>query len=183
MLMLALLLSLAQATPVAVAPPDDREIKNAAAVRRYYPRSSLSRGEEGDVQFEVALNKNGKLTSCRIVESSGFPALDAATCDVVVETAQFKTTRVEDGGRTPSVHTGHISWRLPADVRPAKYATAETRIKPRNNERIICKRTLKEGSLVIVKKQCLSARDWDRQVGIAQSTTIGMQMPGGTVPF
>ncbi|WP_301076057.1 hypothetical protein [Sphingomonas sp.] len=46
------------------------EIKNAAAVRRYYPRSSLSRGEEGDVQFEVALNKNGKLTP-HLVAPSG----------------------------------------------------------------------------------------------------------------
>lgn len=183
MLTLTLLLSLVQATPAAANASDERDMRNAAAVRRYYPRSSLARGEEGDVQFEVALNKEGKLTSCRIVESSGFAALDAATCDVVVETGQFKAARMDIGDRTPSVHTGYISWRLPADIKPARFAVADARIKPRNNERIICKRTLKEGSLVIMKKQCLSARDWDRQVGIAQSTTIGMQMPGGIVPF
>ncbi len=183
MLTLALLISLVQATPVSTTPPDERDMRNAAAIRRYYPRSSLARGEEGYVQFEIALNKDGKLTSCRIVESSGFAALDAATCDVLVETAQFKAGSAENNGRSPSVHTGYISWRLPADVMPAKFATADARITPRSDEKIICKRTLKEGSLVIVKKVCLSAREWDRQVGDAQSATIGMQMPGGNIPY
>jgi len=65
------------------APP---EALDAARNRRpAYPEASRRRGQEGTVQLELSVDANGRVTGVRVVESSGFNALDAAALEAVRE--------------------------------------------------------------------------------------------------
>lgn len=66
-----------------VAPP---EAIDAARNRRpNYPESSRRRGQEGTVMLELRVDANGRVTEVRVVESSGFNALDAAAVETLRE--------------------------------------------------------------------------------------------------
>ena len=55
-----------------------------------YPPESRLRGEEGRVVITLDIDERGMPTRCRIVESSGYPALDAKTCELALERGRFK---------------------------------------------------------------------------------------------
>jgi protein TonB len=64
-----------------VAPP---EALDAARNRRpAYPEMSRRRGQEGTVMLELRVDANGRVTEVRVVESSGFSALDAAALETL----------------------------------------------------------------------------------------------------
>ncbi|MCA3396756.1 MAG: energy transducer TonB, partial [Roseomonas sp.] len=64
-----------------VAPP---EALDAARNRRpAYPEASRRRGEEGVVRVELRVDPNGRVVDVRVLESSGFNALDAAALEAV----------------------------------------------------------------------------------------------------
>ncbi len=66
-----------------VAPP---EALDAARNRRpAYPEASRRRGEEGVVRVELFVDPTGRVADVRVVESSGFSALDAAAVQAVRE--------------------------------------------------------------------------------------------------
>lgn len=66
-----------------VVPP---EALDAARNRRpNYPESSRRRGQEGTVMLELRVDANGRVTEVRVVESSGFSALDAAAVETLRE--------------------------------------------------------------------------------------------------
>ena len=60
-----------------------------------YPRSARRKGHEGCVVVEVAIAADGKVVGVDIVESCGYPELDAAAVDAV-KTARFAPAK-EDG--------------------------------------------------------------------------------------
>ena len=60
------------------------EAVDAARNRRpNYPESSRRRGEEGVVRVELFVDPAGKVTDVRVLESSGFSALDAEAVKTV----------------------------------------------------------------------------------------------------
>jgi protein TonB len=62
------------------------EAVDAARNRRPpYPESSRRRGEEGVVHVELLVDPNGRVADVRILESSGFSALDAAAVKTLRE--------------------------------------------------------------------------------------------------
>ncbi|MCA3414009.1 MAG: energy transducer TonB [Roseomonas sp.] len=64
-----------------VAPP---EALDAARNRRpNYPEASRRRGEEGVVRVELLVDPNGRVVDVRVLESSGFSALDAEAVKTV----------------------------------------------------------------------------------------------------
>ncbi|MGI9128838.1 MAG: energy transducer TonB [Roseomonas sp.] len=64
-----------------VAPP---EALDAARNRRpAYPEISRRRGQEGTVLLELSVDANGRVAEVRIVESSGFSALDTAATEAL----------------------------------------------------------------------------------------------------
>lgn len=153
----------------------DEEIKSI--FRHYYPAKSLKLGEEGDVHFLVELNRDGKLHSCTVTKSSGYPRLDQATCDMIVATAYFRGAE-RDGVRKLSSHEGTVAWRLPPGhsvPKPAAPVAAAANVEP-----IICKRTLRLGSLYLKEKRCLTETDWkvagelaEQEVRRLQQAVIG----------
>ncbi len=154
---------------------------NADMVARYYPLKSIRRGEEGSVEFQVTLNRAGSLTSCKITKSSGFPALDERTCDIMVETARFKSIRNSSGWRVNSVHDGRLVWRIPDDKLPEKLAVQRKNVALSSEDRIICRQQLRQGSLYVMERLCFSAADWRRQREYSQGALHAMQSPGGPV--
>ncbi len=152
--------------------------RNLLVIRKFYPASSLRRGEEGQVAFRMILNRDGRMNACQVTKSSGYAALDKATCDMILSGATGQIMRNADNRRISYQRDGVIDWTLPEGVaRPA--------VKPpfnvasaSNGEALICHRQQKTGSLVD-QKVCLTREDWKRQQAYAQEETQRMQAPRG----
>lgn len=155
--------------------------RNNMVIRKFYPASSLRRGEEGRVAFRIILNREGRLNACQVTKSSGYAALDKATCDMMLAGATGEVMRNADNRRVSYQRDGLVDWILPAGVaRPAvkppfNVATASS------GEALVCRRQQKTGSLVD-QKVCLTRDDWKRQEAYAQQETRDMQAPKGPQP-
>ena len=88
---------------------------NAEFLARNYPPESLKRGEQGRVGFQLSFEADGSLTGCAITQSSGFATLDNGTCDMLARSAKITPAQDADGRRVPSVRTGYIDGKLPAN--------------------------------------------------------------------
>lgn len=78
-----------------------------------YPAAAARLGEQGTVQVELAVNESGKVTHCTIIQSSGHPSLDNATCVILQRRARFIPAQDVDGRSVPDrVTTPPITWRL-----------------------------------------------------------------------
>jgi TonB family protein len=163
---------LAQASAQATTPTEHR-VRNDEIILENYPKASLEAGEQGPVHFQVTLDKRGKLLSCAVTRSSGYPRLDQATCDLIVAYARFGARTDETGRRIPSTHEGRLVWRLPDGYEPAgdeperDVATAEM-----SDDEIICRRSTKVGSLYLKTKLCLTMADWLRADDYARQEMI-----------
>jgi protein TonB len=78
-----------------------------------YPSSSLRRGEQGMVRFEVGVGTDGRVSDCRVTASSGSADLDAATCRYVSKRAKFEPATDNTGARVTGTYSGSIRWLIP----------------------------------------------------------------------
>ena len=78
-----------------------------------YPARALRAGEEGTVRFNLTIGLNGAVTACQIVGSSGFPALDEATCRLVSRRARFNPAVDSTGAPVEGRYANTVRWRLP----------------------------------------------------------------------
>lgn len=180
MLMSASCLLLAQAA-AASTPTERQRAGNDEIIQDSYPKASLKAGEQGPVQFQVSLDKRGKLTSCAVTRGSGYPRLDQATCDLIVRYARFGPSTDASGRRVPATREGLLIWRLPDGYEPAADAPDITEVM--NQERpdeIECRRSTKVGSLYIKVKMCLTRADWLRADDYARQEMIRLttSVPG-----
>lgn len=74
-----------------------------------YPASALQAHQEGTVEFALDLNAAGRPEHCTVSASSGVPALDEATCAVLMARAAFEPPRAG----TASQYRSRMAWRLP----------------------------------------------------------------------
>jgi len=99
------------ADPVVVTPP-----RIAMGVRFKmdddYPAEARKAGLEGTAKYAVRISNKGKVMGCRIVESSGVPSLDEATCKIASK-LRFTAGRDADGKRVEAEFAGSLNWRLP----------------------------------------------------------------------
>src|SRR5689334_12774569 len=58
-------------------------VVSALERNKRYPVAAQSRGEKGTAQLAFSLNRQGRVTSSRIIKSSGSAALDQETLDLV----------------------------------------------------------------------------------------------------
>jgi len=58
-----------------------------------YPRDARRRHQEGTTRFAITIGTNGRISNCRIVESSGVASLDEATCRIVRERVRYTPAR------------------------------------------------------------------------------------------
>jgi protein TonB len=73
-----------------------------------YPTTAMQRGEQGAVIPEVLVSPSGRIESCTIVASSGYPDLDATTCAIIRERAKF----VPNGQSVYVLNRVPIGWGL-----------------------------------------------------------------------
>ncbi len=80
-----------------------------------YPAEAIRRNEQGTVAFQLSINRQGWVSGCRIVSSSGSETLDRATCDIIRSRARFEPARDSAGRRVPDQYSGKIRWELPTE--------------------------------------------------------------------
>jgi TonB family protein len=105
--MLALLLLMA-ATPVG-SPSDWIKTED-------YPEKVLNSGIEGTVEFSLSVTKEGNVSDCKIIKSSGSDVLDTETCSLLNLRAQFEPAEAS------STYRSRVFWKIP----PAPKMVLET---------------------------------------------------------
>jgi len=78
-----------------------------------YPTRDIRQGNEGISRFRLNVSAQGKITGCRIPQSSGHQGLDAATCKNVGSRARFEPATDANGARIASTYSGSIRWVIP----------------------------------------------------------------------
>ena len=67
----------------------------------------------GKAKFRLEIAADGRVTSCTITGSSGYLALDQATCALVSRRAKFQPARGNDGEPVAGSYANTIDWQLP----------------------------------------------------------------------
>lgn len=137
-----------------------REAKNYDTLMQYYPKRALAAGEQGLVGFTIRLDKAGHPTNCEVTHSSGYRELDDETCQLMLIHGVFNPVKDGDGNKTNQVAEGVVNWRIPGaaknTVAPVKVSAATA------PEKMICKRTLRMGTLADYERTCMTKTEWRR---------------------
>ncbi len=78
-----------------------------------YPTRDLNEGNEGVTRFRLSLTAEGRVADCTVTQSSGFPSLDAATCEKLTRRARFDPASDESGAQVPGTYSGAVRWQIP----------------------------------------------------------------------
>ncbi|MEO1044585.1 MAG: energy transducer TonB [Pseudomonadota bacterium] len=78
-----------------------------------YPMKAALDGNEGDIEAELFVSDDGKVTGCDIIKSSGDSRLDMATCRLLRKRARFKPALDEQRQPISASYIYSYSWRLP----------------------------------------------------------------------
>lgn len=78
-----------------------------------YPQESLAKREEGIVQITYIVGTDGRISNCDISRSSGYPALDKRSCELMVERYVYEPATDASGQKIPTQSVTYISWKLP----------------------------------------------------------------------
>ena len=84
-----------------------------------YPAAALRNEEQGAVTVRLAIARDGRVSACTIVGSSGSVILDAATCRLFTARARFTPARDRRGRTATDQKVTRIVWRIPDDPPPA----------------------------------------------------------------
>lgn len=77
-----------------------------------YPSDALRKGEQGRTTVQLDIDRDGRVSRCNVVSSSGSSSLDNATCSILAERARFTPARDSNGNRVEDSHTQTIVWQL-----------------------------------------------------------------------
>ncbi|MBB4838843.1 protein TonB [Sphingomonas kyeonggiensis] len=78
-----------------------------------YPVSLIRAGAQGRVIAVVQISASGQATGCEIAQSTGYPDLDAHSCAIILQRAQFEPARDEYGDPVASSVRAPINWQIP----------------------------------------------------------------------
>ena len=127
---------------------------------KLYPKRALQAHEEGAVGFKVTLDNKGDVVGCQVTKSSGHPLLDDETCKLVTLNAVFKPDPSLKPSQTKTSE-GLITWKIPdskaALAAPVAVASGSA------PEKVVCKKTLRTGSLADYERTCLTPTEWAKQ--------------------
>jgi protein TonB len=78
-----------------------------------YPAAAQRAGAEGRVSVSVGVGANGRVTDCRVTESSGDASLDEATCRLAKRNGRFEPARDASGNAVASTTSLRgVRWQL-----------------------------------------------------------------------
>lgn len=169
------------AQPLTAAAPQtkaERDRQISEIVFQNYPARALAAGEQGAVFFVVEIDKDARPISCEVTHGSGHPQLDAETCQLIVQHAEFKSARDASGTVVRQRAEGVVNWtipgRAPEPINPVLLAAKD---KP---EKQICKKNLRVGTLSSVERICMTPREWATQSDNMKQTWAEMQGTKGS---
>jgi TonB family protein len=160
---LIIALGLAAASPAFAQASDPKAEQNKTnwdIFQKLYPPRALAAHEEGAVGFKVTIDKKGLVTDCQVTQSSGHPLLDQETCTIITLHAEFQP---EEGISGSQVRTreGMIAWKLPSSTtqlaKPTQVAEGSA------PEKVICKKSIRTGTVGAVERTCMTQREWQKQ--------------------
>lgn len=96
---------------LAAAAPPTRGPRWAISTDDYPPVARRAK-QEGTTRYELAVDASGVPTSCKIIKSSGYQALDDRTCELVLKRARFNPARDDAGNAAPGSIRGLVGWDL-----------------------------------------------------------------------
>jgi TonB family protein len=77
-----------------------------------YPASAIKAKAQGDTGVRVEVDRYGYPTSCRVVKSAGFKALDDAACPQIMKRGRFYPALDANGVAVAGVWERKVIWRL-----------------------------------------------------------------------
>ena len=97
----------------------DRIVTNEKYVRlpiytEDYPYAAYSKGLQGNVAVLAFVGVDGRLSGCRVIESSGVPSLDEQTCRLLEERGRYEPARDAQGTKMRSPIYTRVRWRVPS---------------------------------------------------------------------
>ena len=96
--------------PVAAAPRGD---PGGWISDRDYRTSWVNRGYEGQAGFALTIDARGRISDCTITRSTGYDALDQATCRLLQRRARFEPARDSSGNAIAGRYTSTVNWTIP----------------------------------------------------------------------
>lgn len=79
-----------------------------------YPISSLNRGDQGVVTVAWTISPTGRISACKIIETSGSADLDKATCDAILRRGRYCRPALDAAGKpVESYATRRVMWSTP----------------------------------------------------------------------
>lgn len=151
------------AVPALAQASDPKAAQNAAnweVFQKLYPPRALAAREEGAVGFTVTIDSKGSVTQCQVTHSSGHPLLDQETCNLITLHAEFEPEQGVSGSQVRT-RGGVIAWKLPASS--TQLGAPRTVSSASAPERVICKRTVRIGTIAGFERTCMTQRDWATQ--------------------
>lgn len=88
---------------------DLRQIAGAITDRDY-PREAYCADQGGKVYFSFTVGIDGRVSDCEVTRSSGSPALDAATCRLIVQRFRYEPSRDSHGRPYADTVDGVHEW-------------------------------------------------------------------------
>jgi len=77
-----------------------------------YPPDALREKREGATRIAGTIGIDGRLTKCRIVESSGSADLDEASCTLLTKRGRWNPARDAQGRLVEAPYTTRINWKI-----------------------------------------------------------------------
>jgi TonB family protein len=142
---------------------DQKAAQNASnwdVFLKLYPKRALAAREEGAVGFKVTIDQKGAVTACQVTHTSGHPLLDQETCNLITLHAEFNP-EPGLGGSQVRTREGLIAWRLPNGK--AVLAAPKAMASASAPDKMVCKKSVKTGTIAGVERTCMTEREWARQ--------------------
>ena len=94
-------------------------IKNSLTLHeRDYPTRMIEEGDAGVVSAHLYVGADGKVSGCKVTETSGSDALDALTCKIAAQRARFSPAHDAGGQAAAGDYYVAVAWGSGSDVAP-----------------------------------------------------------------
>jgi TonB family protein len=79
-----------------------------------YPMAAIASNQQGSSGVRFWVSKEGKVSDCKVIESSGSNLLDAQTCAIISKRGLFDSARTKTGEPVASIGFQRVRWVLPS---------------------------------------------------------------------
>ena len=97
------------------AQPRPAQLRSGSISDDDYPASALRAEAQGTTVARYTIGADGRVSGCSVTGSSGNPALDTTTCNLIQRRFRFRPAIGPDGNPTSETRTQRVVWRLPSD--------------------------------------------------------------------